>query len=243
MDVKKWLNEMSIENYTINDNLTVDVDGDVSLFRKELKSIPVQFGVVNGDFNCAVNQLKSLLGCPKIVVGDFYCYKNKITSLVMAPEKVYGSFDCGSNKLTSLKGCPKVIKTDFSCPDNNLLSLNDGPEEVGGSFSCYSNKLTSLDGIPREISGTLNCAHNFLNSFKNFLVSVHRINFFNNKINYEELINFNTRILENELNSDFGNYEKFIGEVELLKNIEEGEWLLKQTCSFNNEKNTHRRKY
>lgn len=242
IDVIMWLNKMGIENYIVNDNLTVDVDGDINLFKRELKSIPVQFNIVNGDFNCAANQLESLQGCPKFVYGDFYCYKNKIKSLTMAPEEVCGGFDCGSNNLTSLKGCPKIIKADFNCSDNNLFSLNNGPEEVGGNYSCYYNKLTSLEGVPKIITGTLHCAHNFLTYFKFFPDVVNRINLFNNKINHEELVNFNTNVLEKDIRSDFGNYEQFIEKVRFLKTTEIESWLLNQTCSSNEDRKSFRRK-
>ena len=32
--IKQWLDKMGVENYTINKNLTVDVDGSVDLFNK-----------------------------------------------------------------------------------------------------------------------------------------------------------------------------------------------------------------
>ena len=60
---KAWLNEMEVENFTINDDLTVDVNGNVNLFGKGLTSLPVQFGKVKGYFSCSNNQLTSL-GCP-----------------------------------------------------------------------------------------------------------------------------------------------------------------------------------
>ena len=61
-EIKFWLNYHRIENYTINDDLTVDVVGDVDLIRMELTEIPFQFGVIK---------------------GSFYCYKNKLTSLLI----------------------------------------------------------------------------------------------------------------------------------------------------------------
>lgn len=127
-EIEAWLEEMEIENYTINDDGTVDVNGDVQLEKKDLKEIPVQFGVVKGDFECYQNQLISLSGCPKEVKGDFWCFDNQLTSLEGAPQKVGGSFWCNQNRLTSLEGAPK---------------------EVGGTFNCQINKLTSLEGAPK----------------------------------------------------------------------------------------------
>ena len=58
----QWLDEMSIKDYVINKNLTVDVEGNVDLLYKELKEFPVQFEKVGGYFFCSNNQLKSLKG-------------------------------------------------------------------------------------------------------------------------------------------------------------------------------------
>lgn len=56
-EIQAWLDEMEIKNYTINDDLIVDVNGDVTLSFKKLKTIPVQFGVLKGNFNCSILSL------------------------------------------------------------------------------------------------------------------------------------------------------------------------------------------
>ena len=43
-EVEEVLELYKIENYTINDDLTVDVDGDVDLYNGHLRSMPVKFG-------------------------------------------------------------------------------------------------------------------------------------------------------------------------------------------------------
>ena len=115
-EIKFWLDSMEIEDYTINEDLTVDVDGDVDLDNRNLIKIPIQFGIVKGNFDCSENQLKSLKGSPK---------ECEI-------------FDCSFNNLESLKGCPKIVKGDFLCIDNNLRSLNKHPEKCD-EFYCYYN--------------------------------------------------------------------------------------------------------
>ena len=69
--ISLWLDKYDIENYTINDDLTVDVAGNVYLGNSGLATIPIQFGKVGGTFSCYNNQLKSLVGCPREVGGDF----------------------------------------------------------------------------------------------------------------------------------------------------------------------------
>ena len=49
-----------IENYTINDDMSISVDGYVDLSDKNLKSIPITFKEVSGYFSCHNNQLTSL---------------------------------------------------------------------------------------------------------------------------------------------------------------------------------------
>jgi hypothetical protein len=87
-EIKNWLNKYGIKNYTINDDLTVDVDDDVNLSYKELTKIEVQFRNVGGYFYCNNNQLTSLEGCPSTVGGYFSCYNNKLTSLEGCPSSV-----------------------------------------------------------------------------------------------------------------------------------------------------------
>ena len=55
--VEAWLKEYGVENYTINEDLSVDVDGD---------------------FYCNANNLTSLEGCPSSVGGGFNCGNNRI---------------------------------------------------------------------------------------------------------------------------------------------------------------------
>jgi len=146
-DVEEVLELYKIENYTINDDLTVDVDGDVVLVFKNLTMMPVKFGKVGDHFYCANNQLTSLVGSPKEVGGSFECYGNELTSLKGAPREVGGSFFSANNQLTSLKGSPREVGGDFYCYNNQLTSLKGAPREVGGDFDCVGNQLTSLDGI------------------------------------------------------------------------------------------------
>lgn len=60
--IEKWLKEYDIENYTINDDFTINVNGFVNISNKNLKEFPeyIQFGVVRGSFDCSYCHLKSL---------------------------------------------------------------------------------------------------------------------------------------------------------------------------------------
>jgi len=164
--IKDWLDQYSIYNYTINKDLTVDVDGDVNLSYENLTEIPVQFGIVGGYFYCYNNQLTSLQGCPKEIGGYFVCSNNQLTSLEHCPKEVGGYFDCYYNQLTSLEGCPKKVGGGFYCYNNKLTSLKHCPKEVGGYFDCSYNQLTSLEHCPKEVRGDFYCSNNQLTSLE-----------------------------------------------------------------------------
>jgi hypothetical protein len=49
--IHKICKEYKIKNYTINDDLSIDVDGDVDLSNKSLIKIPIKFRKVSGNFH------------------------------------------------------------------------------------------------------------------------------------------------------------------------------------------------
>ena len=139
--IEKWLKENDIENYTIKDDFTIDVDGNVDLNKRNLVRFPeyIQFGVVKGYFDCYSTHLTSLKGAPRIVERGFCCSHNELTSLKGAPEKVKWDFDCSNNKLTSLKGVPKEVGGDFYCRKNTTKFTETDVRKVcnvKGSINC-----------------------------------------------------------------------------------------------------------
>ena len=130
--IEEWLKEYNIKNYTINDDLTIDVNGFVFLNKENLKEFPdyIQFGVVKGFFDCSFNKLTSLEG---------------------APEKVGEAFSCNHNRLTSLEGAPKRVRRSFNCDHNKLTSLEGAPKEVGRSFYCSGNKVQFTEEDVRKV--------------------------------------------------------------------------------------------
>ncbi len=181
-----------IVNYTINNDNSVDVNGDVYLWYKKLKSIPLNFNIVNGYFDCHDNYLTSLKGCPVRVGSWFSCYINDLTSLQYSPQYVEnGNFSCFYNKIESLQYCTELIRNNFNC---------------------YNNKLTSLQYHP-TVYGKFYCDNNQINTFENFYYFKEDIEFKNNPIyDIYELFNDMTLI---ELTRDYGfEYE---GEIDLYK--------------------------
>jgi len=163
--IKAWLESMSIEGCTIDDELTINNYTESNIYLdKKLSEFPsyVKFGKIKGYFSCGSNGLASLLGwSPKEVRGSFYCNDNHLGSLEGCPGTVGKDFICRHNHLlASLEGCPKTIEGYFSCDHNGLTSLKGCPEAVGGSFNCEWNKLTSLEGCPRTVGHNFYCGGN-----------------------------------------------------------------------------------
>ena len=130
--IKNWLKQYNITNYTINDDCTIDVDGNVFLCEYGLVEFPpfIQFGTVNGCFSCRYSKLLTLRGCPRIVKKSFNCSHNKLEDLKGAPSEVGGSFYCYYNNLTTLEGAPKKVEEDFNCRFNSIDFTEDDVKKV-----------------------------------------------------------------------------------------------------------------
>lgn len=119
--IEKWLKEHNIYNYTLNDDLTIDVDGPVNLSYELNGNLPdyIKFShITNGYFMSTHNNMTSLKGSPKTIDkgnanyrGNFEVNNNNLTSLKYAPKKISGNFICADNKkLFSEKTVRKICK-------------------------------------------------------------------------------------------------------------------------------------
>ena len=147
-EIKKICKKYKIENYTINPDESIDVDGDVDLSHRKLSKIPLNFNKVSGNFWIHNNNnLTSLEGCPKEVGKWFSCSDNNLTSLEGCPKFVDGRFSCSNNKLTSLEGCPNIIYSDFECAYNifTLFTLKDFPMKIDGYLNICGNPISIID--------------------------------------------------------------------------------------------------
>jgi hypothetical protein len=105
-DIESICEEYNIKNWTLNEDGSIDVDGDINISLKILNKLPLKFRNVSGYFDCSFNDLTSLKGCPESVGGSFFCYNNNLTSLEGSPKSVGRDFDCSYNNITSLEGSP-----------------------------------------------------------------------------------------------------------------------------------------
>ena len=175
--IKDWLKKYDIRNYTINDDFTIDVAESIFIEGKQLTEFPeyIQFGVINGYFNCSKNYLISLRGCPRKVRGYFSCRGNKLTSLKGAPKEVGNYFNCSDNQLTSLEKAPEKVGSSFYCSNNKLTSLVGAPKKVEGSFDCSHNQLTSLEEAPKEVDESFYCHINSTRFIEDYIRSICRV--------------------------------------------------------------------
>ena len=158
-----------IKNYSINPDLSIDVEGSVSLNNLKLSSLPLRFSRVGGSFYCSYNQLTTLEGSPREVGGGFYCYNNHLTTLEGGPREVEGYFDCRYNLLTTLEGSPREVKY-FYCSHNPVSEIvykfpdHEKAMRVwddfnvvrnGNELSAYRFKEMYLDLTGEEFEGDL----------------------------------------------------------------------------------------
>ena len=146
-DIHSICSEYGINDYTINPDGSIDVDGNIILSydfeRGELSKIPLKFAKVIGDFECDRNQLTTLKGSPRSVGGNFECSGNQLTSLEYCPVSVGGNFDCHSNQLTSLEGLPE-IGGYINCRRNQIIDFRGVSEFFEGLFYCEENPIEEI---------------------------------------------------------------------------------------------------
>ena len=151
-EIEEICRKYGIKNYTINEDGSIDVDGNVNLMGKGLTELPLTFNRVNGYFHCSHNYLTTLEGSPKHVNGYFNCSSNELTSLEHGPEYVDRDFNCRNNRLTSLEYSPLEVGKEFNCSDNpKLTSLEGSPKKVWGNFVCSGCRIVDLYGISDDI--------------------------------------------------------------------------------------------
>jgi hypothetical protein len=175
MTIDEICNKYKIENYTINNDGSIDVDGDVDLSYEKLTELPLTFNKVSGNFNCSINQLTRLKGSPRWVGGWFSCSYNDLTSLEFSPEYVGGNFLCDQNKFTDLIGSPKQVGEGFHCGFNQyLINPKGSPEKIGKEFNCSNSPIGSIfNNVDRDFIH----AFNFYKIIKDKTINLKRLKY------------------------------------------------------------------
>jgi hypothetical protein len=151
-DLKEKLDSYGIENYTINSDGVIDVDGEVNLANKNLDEIPFNFGKVTDSFIIVNNNLTSLEGCPYYVGGEFACQFNKLKNLKGSPDEIVYNFYASKNNLESLEGMPSEIGGNFYCDGNPNLKELDSISNIEGEIHCDGNvDISKFRGYCKKI--------------------------------------------------------------------------------------------
>lgn len=138
-----------IENYSINSDGSIDVDGNIKMHEMELSELPLKFNKVSGNFNCSGNKLTSLVGSPKHVGGNFYCSDNPLPSLVGCPASIMGSCYVTGTAIQNLVGCPLYVGGIFSF-DVSMHSTFSGNTDIEIYDDIYLNISDDIDTTIRE---------------------------------------------------------------------------------------------
>lgn len=164
--IDKWLDKMMINNYTINDDLTIDVDGTVNLDGKGLDSLPYKFGYVKDYFTCERNALQDMTNMPHTVGKDWHVSDNNIVSLVGMPKVLGKTINFKHNQVTSFEGIAPDFKETIDARDNHLKTLDNLPLSFG-SLLCEDNPFEFTNRIihhlPR-LKENLACNGEFFNT-------------------------------------------------------------------------------
>jgi hypothetical protein len=140
-NIKKMCRKYKIEEYTINDDDSIDIHGYSFTLRD--RKFPLKLRSVRDGFYYAIHS-KLIENSPINVGGNFYCSNNVLTSLVGGPERVGGNYDCRNNKLTSLVGCASHVGGELDCSSNKYLTSFEGFPRTYGAFRC---RYTNIDAI------------------------------------------------------------------------------------------------
>ena len=135
-----------ITNYTINDDGSIDVNGDVYLINKGLTELPLIFNRVTGEFDCSRNRLTSLKGSPRWVGRYFDCGNNRLASLEFSPDYVGDGFYCGWNQLTDNYSDTEIGGDFYTSLEQDGLIINNNRVTNYKEFQkLYKRKLILND--------------------------------------------------------------------------------------------------
>lgn len=163
--IENLLLDYGVQNYVINNDFTVDIDGDLVLW-PDGKPFTMDwleyfnFGMVNGDVHGEFNALITLEGLPNWVSGDYYI---------------------NNNHLTSLKYLPKYIGGDLYIHHNKLEELDLGDTYIGGEIYAWANP--KLDKLNQEWAYSGERGVDKIGSIKGYYLHISREKKINSIIN------------------------------------------------------------
>lgn len=147
IDIERTCLQYQIENYSINSDGSIDVDGNVDLSSRNLTILPIKFKRIMGDFHIQNNQLATLYGSPIAIGRNFNCFNNLLTNFSGGPKWVGGDLYAYNNKLSILKGSPhEVVGNYFISGNDKLSNLVGCTLKIGGNFSFDDTLVSTFSG-------------------------------------------------------------------------------------------------
>lgn len=171
--IKWFLNTKYIMNYTIEDDGTVNVDGDVTLTGCGigLQECPVKFGVVKGNFTTNDVNFKTFKNFPTEVGGNLLIKMSlTVPDYTGFPAVIKGVASMKTIKAGSLKGFPQRIEKFAEITvDGAKHDLNDLGDFGGGIYlNVEGGPLSNLSGLPRKVNGDLQIKARGVSSLEGF---------------------------------------------------------------------------
>lgn len=105
--IRDWLESHKVRNYTINNDLTIDVHGKVEVY----EDLPdyIQFNNIYGSFVALFEYVTSMKGFPRYVEKSFFISNTNIETLDNCPEEVNDFEVIRNKKLKKIESLPKKI--------------------------------------------------------------------------------------------------------------------------------------
>jgi hypothetical protein len=146
--IKGLCAEHYIRNYTINNDGTIDVVGNVDFSGKNLEHLPLKFNKIEGNFLCFDNKLTTLMGAPKTVTGVVSFSNNNLKSLKYCPTVIGGLIWYINNYF------PQIFK-------DTMASLSRAERKTFHNYQHYYDVWTpvfseeNMEGLVEDIKGGL----------------------------------------------------------------------------------------
>jgi hypothetical protein len=174
-DIKNACYQLGITSIVINDDLTVDVNGNVDLKDTDLIELPVKFNRINGYFDVRYNQnLVNTDNFPVYVKDNLFASYCGIKELTDMPLEIGGSLDISFNELSEITFSKEratlgkcKIGLNLYAQNNYFYDLSENPFEVGQSIDLSYCKLYDMYGIQQTVNGLLNLNGNQIDTYAN----------------------------------------------------------------------------
>ena len=155
-DIIDWLDDNNISNFTINKDLSCNINEDIEIYDFQGEFLPIKINKLNGGIVFeGTSKFKSFIGFPNVITKYIRLrnlgvenFEYLCADLTTCDEIEVNNFA----HLTSVKGIGDYTGSLTLEHCNNLSSLDDMPQNLTSLSFNYCNGLTSLRGLQKEIN-------------------------------------------------------------------------------------------